>query len=133
MHEEALRGLLAGFDSEPLYTGLYNPQRPPTPKEFTLDTKIEVDSLRLDVLLSQSLPQPQHDVSPRRSAAAGTGSNEPGVAHPVMQQTEQERTFPFQADADGVLHVDCMRIPEWEGTSYFQVDIGVTTKQLLLR
>ena len=42
-----------------------------------------------------------------------------------MQQTEQEETFPFQADVDGFLYVDCMRIPKQEETSYFQANVGV--------
>ena len=49
MHEEILRRLLSGF------TRLYNPRRPPTSEEFTLDMKIELESLRLEVLLSQPL------------------------------------------------------------------------------
>ena len=52
MHEQTLRRLHAGFDSEPLYTGLYNPRRSPTPETFTLDMNVEVESLRLEVLLS---------------------------------------------------------------------------------
>ena len=30
---------------------------------------------------------------------------------------KQEETFPFQVGADGVLHMDCIRIPEQEETS----------------
>ena len=82
MHEQILRRLHTGFDLEPLYTGLYNPRRPPTPEQFTLDMNVEVESLRLEVLLSQPLPPPQHDSSPRRSPAAGTGLDEPGVPQP---------------------------------------------------
>ena len=41
-----------------------------------------------------------------------------------MQQTEQKGTFLFQADFDGVLHVDCTRIPEQEGASSFQANVG---------
>ena len=73
MHEQTLRRLHEGFDSEPLYFGLYNPRRPPTPEEFTLNMNVEVKSLRLKVLLLQPLPPPQYDLSPRRSPAAGTG------------------------------------------------------------
>ena len=56
MHEETLRRLRAGFDSEHFYTGSYNPRRPPTPEEFTLDLKVEVESLRMELLFSQQLP-----------------------------------------------------------------------------
>ena len=45
----------ADFDPEPFYTGLYNPRRPPTPEEFTMDMTFGVESLRLERLLSQPL------------------------------------------------------------------------------
>ena len=58
MHEEILRRLHAGFDPEPFYTGFYNPRRPRTPEEFSLDLKVEMESLRMELLLSkQSLLQ----------------------------------------------------------------------------
>ena len=60
MHEETLRRLLAGFDPEPLCARLYRPRRPPTPEELTLDMTVEVESLRLEHLLSQPLPSPQY-------------------------------------------------------------------------
>ena len=125
MHKKILRDLHAGFDLEPLYTSLYNPRRPPTPEEFTLDMSVEVESLRLEVLLSQPLPPPQYDLSPRRSPAAGTGLDEPGMPHPEMQQMEQEGTFPFQAGVDDVLRVDCTKIPEQGKKLLFQADVGV--------
>ena len=40
IHEQTLRRLHEGFDSEPLYIGLYNPRRPPTPEEFTLNMNV---------------------------------------------------------------------------------------------
>ena len=86
---------------------------------------VEVDRLRLQILLSQPPPPPQHDVSPRRSPAAGTWLDEPGVPHTVMQQTVQEGTFPFHSGVDGFLHVNCTSIPEQEGTSSCQADVGV--------
>ena len=42
MHEQTLRCLHAGFDSECFNTGLYNPRRPFIPQEFTLDMNVEV-------------------------------------------------------------------------------------------
>ena len=47
MHEQTLRRLHAGFDSEPLYTGLCDPRWPPTLEEFTLNIHIKVEKLRL--------------------------------------------------------------------------------------
>ena len=52
IHEKTLRRLHAGFDPEPFYTGLYNPRRSPTVEEFTLDLEVEVESLRMELLLS---------------------------------------------------------------------------------
>ena len=103
----------------------------PTPEDFTLDMNVKVESLRLEILLSQP---PQR----RRSHAVGTGLDEPGVPHPEMQQTEQGGTFSFQAGFDGFLHVDCSRIPEQERTSSCQADVGVnpettTTVQVAAR
>ena len=79
----------------------------------------------MEVLLSQPLSSPQYDLPPRRSPAAGTGLDAPGEPHPEMQQTEQKGTFPFRAGVDGFLYIDCIRIPEQEGTLSFQADVGV--------
>ena len=137
MHEQTLRRLHADFHPKRCYTELYNPRRPPTPEEFTLDMNVEVESLRLKVPLPQPPLLSQYDLSPRRLPAAGTGLGEAGVPHPEMQRTEQEESFPFQAGVDDVLHVDCMRIPEQEGTPFFQADVGVnpetTTVQVAAR
>ena len=64
IHEETLRRLRAGFDPERFYIGLYNPQRPPTPKAFALDINVEVDSWRVVVLHSQPLPPSQYYLLP---------------------------------------------------------------------
>ena len=58
MHEQTLRRLHAGFQTKPLYTGLYNPRRPPTTEELTADMNAEVKSLRLEVLLASLPPLP---------------------------------------------------------------------------
>ena len=73
----------------------------PTPEEFILDMNVEVESLKLENLFLQSSPPPHYDLSPRRSSAAGTGLDKPGVPLPEIQQTVQERTFLFQAGIDG--------------------------------
>ena len=49
-HSQNLRRLHTGFDSEPLYTGLYNNRWPPDPKEYTLEMNVEVERLRLEIL-----------------------------------------------------------------------------------
>ena len=56
---------LAGFDLEPLYTKLYNPRGPHSSEEHMLDKDVEIERLRLKILLSQPAPPPQYDSSPR--------------------------------------------------------------------
>ena len=111
MHEETLRRLYAGFDPKCFYTGLYNPRRSLTLKEFTKDMNVEVGSLRLEVPTVQLPPPPHTDY-------AG-----------------QEETFLFQAGVNGFLHADF--IPEQEVTISFQADVGVnpeiTTAQVAAR
>ena len=48
--EMHVQRLPVGLDCEPLYTGLYNLQRLPTPDENTLEMNIEVEQLRLGFL-----------------------------------------------------------------------------------
>ena len=62
-----------GFDSEHLYTKLYNPKWPHPPEEHKLDMHIEIKRLRLEILLSQSAPSPQDDLSSLRLSAVDTG------------------------------------------------------------
>ena len=97
------------FDSEPLYTKLYNPRWPHTPAENTLEFNVEVEGLRKEILLSQPALSPQDDLSPRQSPAVGTGLNEPGIPHAESQSTEREEIFPSQASLDVFLHVSCIR------------------------
>ena len=73
MHEQALRRLHAGFDLEALYTGLYNPRWLPPSEEFTLKINVEIERLRLEILISEPPPPPQYDLSPRQSPTASTG------------------------------------------------------------
>ena len=54
--------------------------------------------------------------------------DEPRGPHAVTQENEQERTFPFQADVDGSLHVNCTS-PEQEGTTSFEANVGVKPEE----
>ena len=88
-HEYTLGRLHAGLDPESFYTALFSPQRPPTPEGFTLDFKVEVKGLMMELLLSQPLP-PQ--LLPRQSPALksrldGTGLEGPKELYLEMQQT----------------------------------------------
>ena len=60
MHEDTLRRMHVGFDPEPFCIGLYKARRPPTPRESTLDVKIEMKTL---LLIEQ--PPPQYNLQPR--------------------------------------------------------------------
>ena len=106
------RHLRAGFDLEPFYTKLYTPRWPHTPEEYTLEMRVDVERLRMEILLSQPAPPPQCKSSPRRSPAVDTGSDEPGTPHAEIQSTGREG-FSLQASLDGVLRVSCTR-PEQE-------------------
>ena len=59
------------------YRNIVIPRRPHTPDEFTLEIKVHVDGLRMEIILSQSASS-QCDPSPRRTAV-DTGSEEPGT------------------------------------------------------
>ena len=121
MHAQRLH---VGFDLEPLYTGLYNPRWPHMPEEYKLEMSVEVERLKLETLLPESLPQPQDNLLPRLSHAAGTGLDEPVVSHAETQKKEQEETFPLQPSVDGFLRINCTSL-EQERTISLQEDIGV--------
>ena len=96
MQEHTLRRLHAGFDSKPLYTELYNhPRWPPNSEEFKLEIDVKVERLRMTIQLSQPLPPPQYDLLPRRSSAADTGLDEPGVPHTRRNKRSRSKHFLF--------------------------------------
>ena len=101
------------------------PSHPHTPDEFTLQMKVDVEGLRMEIILSQP-PSSECDPSPRR-AAVDTGSEEPGTppqspaistgsgpeASRVETQIEEE-IFSFEASTDGFLHSNCTSLdPEY--------------------
>ena len=58
------------------YRNMVISRLPHTPDEFTLEMKVDVEGLRMEIILSQPASS-QCDPSPRR-AAVDTGSEEPG-------------------------------------------------------
>ena len=52
-----------GFDSESLYSKLYNPRWPHTPAEYTLGMNVRIEGLGMEVVLLQPEP-PQCDYLP---------------------------------------------------------------------
>ena len=85
--------------------------------------RVEVERLRMEVVLSQPAPSLQDDLSPRRSPAVGPWSHEPGVPRAEMQSTKNEEVFPLQASVDAFLHI-CTS-PEQETIILLQADVGV--------
>ena len=115
---------LDGFYSEPLYTNLFDLRWPHTPEEHTLEVRVDVERLRMEIVLSQPTPPPQCGSSPRRSPVVGTVSDEPGVSRAETQSTERELFFPLQASVDGFLQ-GCTSLDQ-EGTIILlQPDVGV--------
>ena len=98
------------------YSNMLSPKRPHTPDEFTLELKVEVEGLRMEIILFHSAPLQCHPLprrvtvgtgskelgTPRRSPAIGTGSDEPGVSRVETSATEEE-VIPLETNMDGFL------------------------------
>ena len=127
MDEKCFRTSLV---SEPFfYNIMFNPRRPNTPDEFTLEMRIDVERLRMEITLSQPAPRPQCDPSPRQLLAVDTGSEEPGTPRRLpaigtgsdkpgvsrTQTTEREEIFPLETSVDGIFRFNCTS-PDQEDT-----------------
>ena len=113
-----------------------NPRRPHTPDEFTLEIKVNVERLRIEIILSQPAPSQcdslprraavdtgsEEPRTPRRSPAIGTGSDEPGVSR-FETSTEEEGILPLETSMDGILHSK-FTSPKQECV-LFQSDVGI--------
>ena len=117
---------------------MLNPRRPHTPDEFTLETRVGIERLRMEITLSQPARQPQCDPSPRRAAVdtgseepgtlqrspvIGTGSDEPGVSR-LETSTDTEEIFLIETSMDIFLHSNCTSL-EQECILLHQPDVGV--------
>ena len=106
------------------YRNMVIPKHPHTPDEFTLEMKVDVEGLRMEIILSQPAssqcdPSPQRAAvdtgseepgTPPQSPAIGTGSEEPGASraplktsidgffNPNFPSTEQECALLHQPD-----------------------------------
>ena len=132
------------------YRNMVIPSHPHTPDEFTLEMKVDVEGLQMEIILSQ-LASSQCDPSPRRAAvdtgseepgtpqqspAISTGSGEPGTppqsptistGSPGALQAEtqmEEEIFLFEASIDGFLNQN-FTSTEQESTLLHQQDVGV--------
>ena len=64
------------------YSKMFNPRRPHTHGEFTLEVRVDAEGLnaeglRMEIILSQPEPPSQCDPSPRLLPTVDTGSEEP--------------------------------------------------------
>ena len=91
-----------------------------------MDVDIEIS--RMEILRSQPAPQPQCDLSPLRSPAVDTGSDEHGTPHADSQSTEREGFFCLQASLHSFLYVST-RLDQ-EGTiALLQLNVGVDDEE----
>ena len=89
------------------YRNMVIPRRPHTPDKFTFEMKVDVEGLRIEIILSQPASS-QCDPSPRR-AAVDTGSEEPGTPSrsPAIGTGSEEpgaSRAPFKTSTDGFLN-----------------------------
>ena len=61
------------------YSKMFHPRWPHTHEEFALEMRVDVERLRMKIVLSQPEPPPQCYASPRRLSAFDAGSEEPGT------------------------------------------------------
>ena len=102
------------------YRNMVIPRHPHTPAEFTLEMKVDVEGLRMEIILSQPT-SPQCDPLPRR-AAVDTGSEEPGTpprspaigtgpdgsgVSRIETSTEEEGVFPLETSMNGFVRSIC--------------------------
>ena len=118
------------------YRNMVIPNHPHTPDEFSLEMKVDVEGLRMEIILSQ-LASSECDPSPRR-AAVDTGSEEPGTPPqspaistepPGASRTEtqmEEEIFPFETSMDSFLRSNAnFTSTEQESALLHQQDVGV--------
>ena len=105
------------------YRNMVIPEHPHTPEEFSLQMKVDIEGLRMEIILSQPASL-ECDPSPRR-AAVDTGSEVPGTppqspaistrSGPEAPQAEtqmEEETSPFEASVDGFLRSNCTSVEQ---------------------
>ena len=118
---------------------MFIPRRPHTPDGFTLEMRVDVELLRMEVALSQSAPRPQCDPSPRRLPAVDTGSEEPGALRRSLaintgsdepgvsraQTTERKQIFPLETSVNGFLRYNCTSPDQEDTIILLQPDVGM--------
>ena len=83
-----------------LYRNMVIPEHPHTPEEFHLHMKVDVEWLRMEIILSQPSSS-ECDTSPRR-AVVDTGSAEPGT--PTQSPVISKGSGPEAQQAETQMH-----------------------------
>ena len=110
------------------YRNMVIPRHLHTLDEFTLEMKVYVEGLRMEIILSEPaspqcdpLPRratvdtgPEEPGTPPRSPAIGTGSDGPGVSR-FETSTEEKGLFPLETS----MNVFCFQIALAPSTSVF--------------
>ena len=82
--------------------------------------RVDVERLRMELVLSQPVPPPRCGSSPRLSPAVGTRLDEPELPLAKMQSTKHEDFFFLQASLG-----DCTSLDQEGITILLQTDVGV--------
>ena len=114
MDEKRSRISTSPVTNPSFYRSMVIPDHPHTPEEFSLQMKVNVEGLRMEITLSQS-PSSECDTSPRR-AAVDTGSEErrtppqsPAISTGSGPKGE---IFSFEASRDVFLRSKCTSLKE---------------------
>ena len=109
------------------YRSMVIPDHPHTPEEFSLQMKVDVEGLRMEIILSQ-LPSSECDTSSRR-AAVDTGSEEPGTPpqSPAISTGSgpEGEIFSFEASRDVFLRPKCTSLEEEYILLQVQPEVGM--------
>ena len=127
MDEKRFRTSTSPVPDPFFYRNMVIPRCPHTPDEFTFEMKVDVEGLRMEIILSQ-LASSQCDPSPRR-AAVDTGLEEPGTpprspAIGTGSEGPRASRTPFKTSIDGFLSSNCTST-EQEYILLHQPDVGV--------
>ena len=114
MDEKRSRTSTSPVSNPFFYRNMVIPESPHTPEEFNLQMKVDVEGLRMEIILSQP-PSSECDPSPRR-AAVDTGSEEPGTPpqSPAISTGSgpEGKIFSFEASMDGFLVSNCTSLEQ---------------------
>ena len=140
MDEERSRTSTSLVSNPFLYRNMVIPEHPHTPEEFHLQMKVDVEGLRMEIILSQPSSSecdlsPRHAVvvtrsekleTPPKSPAISTGLDRPGVS-PAFEADSQtdESLFPFEVSTEDLLDKNVTSTKQEEPALLHQQGVGV--------